>query len=128
MLTPPSFNKFVFGVDRLNSGISPPFSFVKTTSTEWAHQQLVAPPTPNISRVVTKSLVFRSVLFRCFARISRDYLYYRSMEWISLQQNTPSNTPGNGQLTTPKVHFYLNLLHTAMEDTRTISFLFSFVV
>ena len=59
----------VFAVDRLNSGISLPSSFVKTTSTEWAHQRLVALPTPSISRVVTKSLVFRSVFFRYFTRI-----------------------------------------------------------
>jgi hypothetical protein len=63
-------NLDVFGIDRLNYGTFPPFSFVKTTSTAWAHQQLVAPPTPNISRVVTKSLVFRPVLFGYFVRIS----------------------------------------------------------
>ena len=69
----------VFRADRLNSGISPPFSYVKTTNTEWAHQQLVAPPTLNISREVTKFLVFRSVvLFRYFACISGAYLDYQS--------------------------------------------------
>ena len=119
-----------FGVDRLNSGISPPFSFVKTTSTEWAHQQLVAPPIPNISRVVTESLVFRFVLL-CYLSVSHEIntmINCRSMGWISLLQNVPLNSPGNGQLTTTKVHFYLNSLHTAMEGTRKLYFLFSFVV
>ena len=53
---------------------------------------------------------------------------YRSMEWISLHQNMLSNMPENGQLTMPKVKFYLNLLHTTMEDICTVSFVFSFVI
>ena len=38
------------------------FSAFTTTSTKQAHQWLIAPLTPSISHVVTKSLVFRSVI------------------------------------------------------------------
>lgn len=79
---------FEFDGVRPSFGTSQQFSSAKTISMAWERLQNVAPPTPSISLVGTKSLVFRYVYLVEHAIVILKY-FRRSMVWISLRPFKP---------------------------------------